>query len=167
MICDQYTRSDKEVMRMGITMLAGQVLKKKGYGYTAIDPDATVYEALEIMSRKNVGALPVLEDGVVIGMFSERDYARRVILYGRASKNTIVRDLMKGPPITVTPMMSVQECMKLMNEHHVRHLPILKDDIIIGVLSMRDLVNAIISDQETTIEHLEDYISGEGHRDRK
>jgi len=152
---------------MSINMLVGQVLKKKGYGYTAIDPEATVYEAIALMAKKNVGALPVLEDGVVIGMFSERDYARRVILYGRASKNTIVRDLMKGPPITVTPMMSVQECMKLMDAHHVRHLPVLKEDTIVGVMSMRDLVNAIISDQATTIEHLEDYISGEGHRDRK
>jgi CBS domain-containing protein len=161
------TQSDKEVMRMGINMLVGQVLKKKGYGYTAIDPEATVYEAIALMSKKNVGALPVLESGVVVGMFSERDYARRVILHGRASKNTIVRDLMKGPPITVTPMTSVQECMKLMDAHHVRHLPVLKEDTIVGVMSMRDLVNAIISDQETTIEHLENYISGEGLRDRK
>jgi CBS domain-containing protein len=151
---------------MSITMLVGQVLKKKGYGYTAIDPAATVYEALELMSKKNVGALPVLENGVVIGMFSERDYARRVILHGRASKDTIVRDVMKSPPITVNPMTSVQDCMKLMSEHHVRHLPVLKDDIIIGVMSMRDMVNAIISAQETTIEQLEDYISGAGHRDR-
>jgi len=152
---------------MSINMLVGQVLKKKGYGYTAIDPEATVYEAIALMAKKNVGALPVLEDGVVIGMFSERDYARRVILYGRASKNTIVRDLMKSPPITVNPMTSVQECMKLMDAHHVRHLPVLKENTIIGVMSMRDLVNAIISDQATTIEHLEDYISGEGHRDTK
>jgi len=147
---------------MGITMLVGQVLRKKGYGYTAIDPDATVYEALELMAKKNVGALPVLEDGMVIGMFSERDYARRVILFGRASKNTIVRDLMKSPPITVNPATSVQECMKLMSEHHVRHLPVLRNDIIVGVMSMRDLVNAIISAQETHIEQLEDYISGPG-----
>jgi CBS domain-containing protein len=154
-------------MRMNITMLVGQVLKKKGYGYTAVDPEATVYEALELMSKKNVGALPVLKDGVVIGMFSERDYARRVILHGRASKNTIVRELMKSPPITVNPMTSVQECMKLMSEHHVRHLPVLKDDIIVGIMSMRDMVNAIISAQETTIEQLQDYISGPGNQNRK
>jgi CBS domain-containing protein len=152
---------------MNITMLVGQVLKKKGYGYTAVDPGATVYEALELMSKKNVGALPVLEDGVVIGMFSERDYARRVILHGRASKNTIVRELMKSPPITVDPMTSVQECMKLMSDHHVRHLPVLKDDIIVGIMSMRDMVNAIISAQETTIEQLQDYISGPGNQNRK
>lgn len=152
---------------MGINMLVGQVLKKKGYGYTAIDPEATVYEAIALMSKKNVGALPVLENGVVVGMFSERDYARRVILHGRASKNTIVRDLMKSPAITVTPMTSVQECMKLMDAYHVRHLPVLKENTIVGVMSMRDLVSAIISDQETTIEHLENYISGEGHRDTK
>jgi CBS domain-containing protein len=152
---------------MSINMLVGQVLKKKGYGYTAIDPEATVYEAIALMAKKNVGALPVLEDGVVIGMFSERDYARRVILHGRASKNTIVRDLMKSPPITVNPMTSVQECMKLMDAYHVRHLPVLKENTIVGVMSMRDLVNAIISDQETTIEQLQDYISGEGHRDTK
>jgi CBS domain-containing protein len=154
-------------MHMSINMLVGQVLKKKGYGYTAIDPEATVFEAIALMSKKNVGALPVLEEGVVIGMFSERDYARRVILHGRASKSTIVRDLMKGPPITVTPMTSVQECMKLMDAYHVRHLPVLRENTIVGVMSMRDLVSAIISDQETTIEHLENYISGEGHRDTK
>ena len=152
---------------MGITMLVGQVLKKKGYGYTAVDPSATVYEALELMSRKNVGALPVLEDGLVIGVFSERDYARKIILLGRASKNTIVRALMKTPPITVTPMTSVQECMKLMSEHHVRHLPVINGDVLVGVMSMRDMVNAIISDQEATIAQLEDYISGEGHREIK
>jgi CBS domain-containing protein len=151
---------------MSIIMLVGQVLKKKGYGYTATDPEATVYEALEIMSKKNVGALPVLEDGVVIEMFSERDYARRVILHGRASKSTIVRDLMKSPAITINPMTSVEECMKLMSEHHVRHLPVLKEGMIIGVMTMRDMVNAIISAQETTIEQLEDYISGAGYRDR-
>jgi CBS domain-containing protein len=119
------------------------------------------------MSKKNVGALPVLENGVLIGVFSERDYARRVILQGRASKNTVVRDLMKSPPITVNPMTTVQECMRLMSEHHVRHLPVLREDVIIGVMSMRDMVNAIISDQESTIEQLEDYISGEGRRDKK
>jgi len=152
---------------MGITMLVGQVLKKKGYGYTAIDHEATVYEALELMSKKNVGALPVLENGVLIGVFSERDYARRVILRGRASKNTVVKELMKSPPITVSSMTTVQECMRLMSEHHVRHLPVLRDDIIIGVMSMRDMVNAIIQDQESTIEQLEDYISGTERRDRK
>jgi CBS domain-containing protein len=145
---------------MGVTMLAGQVLRIKGYGYTAIDPEATAFEALDIMRRKNVGALPVLDDGAVIGMFSERDYARKVILKGRASKNTTVRMLMSTPPITVAPMTTVQECMRLMSENHVRHLPVLKNDILIGVVSMRDTVNAIIADQEATIEQLQDYISG-------
>jgi len=152
---------------MAINMVVGQVLKKKGYGYTAVDHEATVYEALELMSKKNVGALPVLENGILIGVFSERDYARRVILHGRASKNTVVKELMKSPAITVTPMTSVQDCMMLMSEHHVRHLPVLKDDIIIGVMSMRDMINAIISAQESHIEQLEDYISGPGHRNTK
>ncbi|HTG01225.1 MAG TPA: CBS domain-containing protein [Nitrospirota bacterium] len=145
---------------MGTSMLVGEVLRKKGYGYIAVDPDATAYEALEMMSRKNVGAMPVLDDGVVIGMFSERDYARKVILHGRASKNTVVRELMTSPPVTVSPTTSVKDCMALMSEHHVRHLPVLKDGILIGVVSMRDTVNAIIADQETTITHLEKYISG-------
>ena len=150
---------------MTINMVVEQVLKKKGYGYTAIDHEATVYEALELMSKKNVGALPVMENGELIGVFSERDYARRVILHGRASKNTLVRELMKSPAITVTPTTSVEECMKLMSEHHVRHLPVLKNNIVIGVMSMRDMINAIIAAQESHIEQLEDYISGPGSRD--
>jgi len=155
--------SRKEVMHMGTTTLVGQVLKKKGYGYTAIDPEATAYDALEIMSNKNVGALPVLENGMIIGVFSERDYARKVILHGKASKQTPVRQLMSSPPVTVNPKTSVQECMKLMREHHVRHLPVMQDGVIVGVISMRDTVNAIILEQESTIEELEDYISGKSY----
>ena len=151
---------------MSTTMLVAQVMKQKGYGYTGIDPEATAYDALEIMSKKNVGALPVLENGVLIGIFSERDYARKVILRGKASKTTTVRDLMSGPPITVDPSTSVQQCMKLMREFHVRHLPVIKDGVIVGVMSMRDTVNAIISEQASTIEHLEDYISGPGRREK-
>jgi predicted transcriptional regulator len=159
------TLSSKEETRMSTTMLVGQVMKQKGYGYTGVDPDATAYAALEIMSKKNVGALPVLENGVLIGVFSERDYARKVILRGKASKTVTVRDIMSSSPITVDPSTSIQQCMKLMTEHHVRHLPVIKEGVIVGVMSMRDTVNAIISEQASTIDHLEDYISGP--RDRK
>ena len=146
---------------MGITMLVGQVLKRKGYGYTAIDPDATVYEAIELMARKNVGALPVLEDGMVIGMFSERDYARKVILHGKSSRETPVRDIMTRHVITVGPQQTLVDCMTLMTDHHIRHLPVVVDGELAGLVSIGDVVKGIISEQEFMIEQLEKYISGQ------
>jgi CBS domain-containing protein len=149
---------------MSATMTAGRVLKTKGYGFHGIGPDATAYDALELMEEKNVGALLVVEAGALLGVFSERDYARKVILKGRSSKATTVRDLMSGPPVSVKPDLSLRECMVLMTRNRVRHLPVVNNDVILGVISIGDTVNAIISEQESTIEELEEYIAGTGYR---
>jgi CBS domain-containing protein len=144
---------------MQTPITAGQVLRAKGYAYSFIQPSATAYEALEIMAEKNIGAVLVMEQGKLVGMFSERDYARKVILKGKSSKNTSVRELMTGNPITITPRQSMHECMMLMTENHVRHLPVMDGDVLLGIVSIGDVVNSIISQQETAIQDLEDYIS--------
>jgi signal-transduction protein with cAMP-binding, CBS, and nucleotidyltransferase domain len=150
---------------MNTTITVRQVLRLKGYGFNAIGPDATVYDALEIMAEKNIGALLVVENGRLVGVFSERDYARKVILKGKSSRTTSVRELMSSPPITITRDILVRDCMKLMTEKRVRHLPVLDTDgVPLGVVSIGDVVNTIISDQESTIEELEEYIAGTGYR---
>lgn len=138
-----------------------QVLDRKGYGYWAISPDATAYHALEMMADKDIGALAVLDDGRLVGVFSERDYARKVILKGKSSRTTSVGDLMSRKPVCVGPAHTIGECMVLMTKHHIRHLPVVQDDAILGVLSIGDVVKAIISEQEETINQLESYISGD------
>jgi CBS domain-containing protein len=145
-------------------MTVGQVLRTKGYGFHGIGPDATAYDALTIMEEKNVGALLVVENGRLMGVFSERDYARKVILKGRSSKSTTVREIMSGQPISVDPHMSLRDCMVLMTENRVRHLPVMDNEVILGVISIGDAVNAIISEQDSTIEELEEYIAGTGYR---
>jgi CBS domain-containing protein len=159
-----HSQQPKEVQHMSATMTVGQVLKAKGYGFHGIGPDATAYHALELMEEKNVGALLVVEDGALLGVFSERDYARKVILKGRSSKTTTVRDIMSGPPIAVKPDLSLKDCMVLMTRNRVRHLPVTNNDVIMGVISIGDAVNALISEQESTIEELEEYIAGTGYR---
>ncbi len=149
---------------MSTTMTAGQVLKIKGRGFHGIAPDATAYHALELMEEKNVGALLVVEDGALLGVFSERDYARKVVLKGRSSRTITVRDIMSGPPIAVKPDLPLKDCMVLMTRSRVRHLPVLNNDVIMGVISIGDAVNAIISEQESTIEELEGYIAGIGYQ---
>jgi len=142
----------------------GQVLKTKGYGYHGIGPGGTAYDALELMAEKNVGALLVVEDHKLIGVFSERDYARKVVLQGRSSKNTTVRELMSDQPVHVGPEASMRDCMVLMTELRIRHLPVIDGGTILGVVSIGDAVHAIISEQESTIEELEEYIAGTGYR---
>lgn len=149
---------------MNTTTTVGMVLKKKGALLIAIGPDATAYEALELMSERNIGALLVMESGSLIGMFSERDYARKVILKGRSSKNTTIRELMSAPPITIGPAASLRKAMVMMTENRVRHLPVMDHGTVLGVLTIGDVVNTIISEQESTIEELEEYISGTGYR---
>lgn len=149
---------------MDTSISVGQVLRTKGYGFSGIGPDATVYDALELMADKNVGALLVMEHGTVIGVFSERDYARKVILRGKSSKNTPVRELMSSPPVCVGPDTSLRDCMVLMTDKHIRHLPVLNGSAPVGVVSIGDVVHAIISDQESTIEELQEYIAGTGYR---
>ncbi len=149
---------------MRMTMTVGQVLKNKGYGFHGIGPEATAYHALELMEEKNVGALLVVENGVLLGVFSERDYARKVILKGRSSKTTTVRDIMSGPPISVNPDQSLRECMVLMTRNRVRHLPVMNNGAIMGLISIGDTVNALIAEQESTIDELEGYIAGIGYQ---
>jgi CBS domain-containing protein len=146
------------------SITVSQVIRKKGNGFHAIGPEATAYDALEIMAEKNIGALLVVENGRLAGVFSERDYARKVILKGKSSKETTVRELMSSPAITVDLQQSLWECMVLMSKSNIRHLPVMDTDVLMGVVSIGDVVNAIISSQESTIEELEEYIAGTGYR---
>ncbi|NOZ27530.1 MAG: CBS domain-containing protein [Chloroflexi bacterium] len=143
--------------------LVRDILQTKGYDVWSVSPDAMVYEALQVMADKNIGAVLVLEDGEVVGIFSERDYARKVILEGRSSLNTPVREIMTSKVYYVHPGQSLEECMALMTEKHIRHLPVLENGRLIGIISIGDVVKAIISDQKVTIQQLENYILGRGY----
>ncbi len=136
------------------------LLRKKGPAIWSISPDATVYEAIEQMSDKHVGALVVLTAGMLAGIVTERDYARKVILKGRQSRETRVREIMSTPVLYVTPESTLDDCMRMMTTRRVRHLPVLEGERVVGMLSMGDLVNWIITSYEQTIQHLHNYISG-------
>ena len=138
----------------------GQLLNAKGRLVWTIAPDATVYDALELMAEKEIGALVVVQAGQVVGLLSERDYARKVILKGKSSKDTRVKEIMSSPVVTVRPEQTVAECMALMTDKRIRHLPVLENDQLIGLVSIGDLVKSIISDQEFLIENLQAYIVG-------
>ena len=125
-----------------------------------MSPEATVYNALELMAEKNVGAVLVMHANRLVGILSERDYARKVILHGKSSKDTPVREIMTERVVYVRPEQSAEDCMALMTDKRVRHLPVLQDDELIGVISIGDVVKSIISEQEFIIEQLERYISG-------
>jgi len=137
-----------------------RLLEAKGYNIWSITPDASVYEAIKLMSDKNVGALLVLESGKLIGVISERDCTRRVILKERAPKDTKVREIMTSDVIYILPDQTVEDCMALMTAKRVRHLPVLADDQLMGIVSIGDLVKDIISEQEFMIQQLEHYIKG-------
>jgi CBS domain-containing protein len=137
------------------------VLKQKNKsGIWAISPDATVYDALVLMAEKEIGSLLVMTGGRLVGLISERDYARKIALMGRSSKETSVSEVMLSTPITVTPRETVSACMQLMTDHRRRHLPVVDGDRVMGVLSIGDLVNWIVSSQEQTIQQLHGYIAG-------
>lgn len=141
-----------------------QVLQAKGYPETwTIAPDATVFDALKLLSEKGVGALPVVEGGKLVGILSERDYARKVILQGKSSLNTPVREIMTEKVISVDPEESMQACMELMTNMRVRHLPVLADGALIGVISIGDVLKEIITEQELFIRDLQNYIEGRGY----
>lgn len=136
------------------------VLRFKGRQVWSIAPTATVYEAIARMSEKGVGAFLVLSEGRLAGIISERDYARKVILKDRSSKETLVCEIMTGRVITAGPRDTVEECMRSMTEHRIRHLPVLDGEKVIGIVSIGDLVNWTITAHEETIGHLQDYIEG-------
>jgi CBS domain-containing protein len=144
-------------MRMSGTV--GAILKRKGKEIWSVAPDQTVYEAIEMMADKGVGALLVVSDGKLAGIISERDYARKVILQGRSSKTMVIQEIMTSPVISVNPGQAVDECMEIMTRNRIRHLPIMEHEKVLGVVSIGDLVKWVVSEQEETIEHLQNYIS--------
>jgi CBS domain-containing protein len=136
-----------------------QLLERKGRQVWTIDPDATVLDAIGEMADKNVGALVVMEGALVLGVISERHYARSVALAGRSSSDTRVRDIMRTAVPHVTPNTDVSTCMQLITEHRTPHLPVMQGEELVGLVSIGDLVAAIIAEQQSTIEHLESYIA--------
>ncbi len=145
---------------MELTDRISRLLEHKGREVWAVAPEASVFEAIDMMSEKRVGALLVISDGELVGIISERDYARKVILKGRSSRDTEVQEIMTSPVITATSDLTVDECMRIMTAHRIRHLPVVEQGRVGGVLSIGDLVNWIISAQEQMIQHLHGYISG-------
>ena len=137
-----------------------QLINRKGNAVWHTQPDVTVFEALSLMAEKGIGALLVLEEHNLVGIFSERDYARKVILMGRSSRSTAVREIMTKKVLVVHPSQTMDDCMALMTDKHIRHLPVMEDDSVIGIISIGDVVKEIISDQEFVIGQLENYITG-------
>lgn len=136
------------------------ILEGKGGHVWSVAPDTTVYDALKLMAEKNLGAVVVLQGNKLAGIFSERDYARKVILKGKSSKETTVEEIMTQDVVTVEARHSIEECMSMMTSKRIRHLPVVEAEKIVGVISIGDIVKAIISDQEYTIKQLESYITG-------
>lgn len=137
-----------------------EILSHKGTQVWSISPGATVFDAIQLMADKNIGALLVTEADRLVGILTERDYTRKVALKGKSSKQTAVKEILSGTVIHVSPDHTVEDCMRLMTDHRVRHLPVLEADRIVGVISIGDLVNWIITAQSSTINLLQTYISG-------
>lgn len=135
------------------------ILEQKGHQVWSIAPDATVYEALKVMGEKEVGALTVVDGGSLVGIISERDYARKVVLRGKTSRETRVREIMTAAVVTTSPDQTVEECMATMTERRIRHLPVIERGRMMGMISIGDLVKSIIAEQQFMIEQLETYIT--------
>jgi CBS domain-containing protein len=127
----------------------------------AVEPTISVYHAIEIMADKNIGGLMITENGKLVGIFTERDYARKLILKGKSSKDTLIGELMTKAPFTVTRDTSIEDCMKMMSNKRIRHLPVVDNEVLIGIISISDVVRYIIEEQKSIIEHLESYITGQ------
>ena len=138
----------------------GTLLHHKGPSLWTISPNATVFEAIQLLAEKNIGALPVVENDNLIGVFSERDYTRKVALEGKTSQKTLVREIISTNVITATPENTIEDCMKLMTGKRIRHLPILENGKMVGFVSIGDMVNWIISAQNATIDQMESYLAG-------
>jgi CBS domain-containing protein len=145
---------------MEITTTIGSILNRKGTTVWSVSPTNTVFEAISMMAERNIGALPVMEGDRLVGMISERDYARKVILLGRGSRETAVAEIMTVNVRTMGLGDSVQECMQIMTENRVRHIPVLENDKLIGLISIGDCVNWIISAQTAAIDDLERFVTG-------
>jgi CBS domain-containing protein len=137
------------------------ILESKGRNVFSVEPTTVVYKAIETMAEKNIGGLLITENGKLVGIFTERDYARKLILKGKSSNTTTIGELMTKNPFTVTPDSSIEECMELMSNRRIRHLPVLDNGELIGVISIGDVVRFIIEEQKSIIEHLEHYIAGQ------
>lgn len=144
---------------MDLTDTLRLVLKDKGRIVWHVSPDACVYDAIEIMADKFVGALMVISEGKLVGVVSERDYARKVILQGKSSKQTQVKEIMTSPAIFVTPEETVEDCMRIMTAKNIRHLPVVENEEVMGIVSIGDLVKWMISAQQQTISQLHNYIT--------
>jgi CBS domain-containing protein len=147
-------------MSINLAGTVRSILRSKGHDVYSVPPEATVYNALEMMSEKKAGALLVIGQGKLLGIISERDYARKGILQGRMSKQTPVSEIMVSPAIVATMDSTVEECMRLMTANRVRHLAVVDREQVVGVVSVGDLMNSIISAQAETIDRLQDYITG-------
>lgn len=144
-----------------MTTLVRHMLAGKPEVYT-VPPDATVFEALRLMAEKNIGAVLVTADGALVGILSERDYARKMVLHGKNSRETYVREIMTDEVVSVAPTWSCGDCMALMTERHVRHLPVLDEGQLIGIISIGDVVRAVVTEQQSTISTLQSYIMSGG-----
>lgn len=134
------------------------LLQKKGSIVHSVSPYSSVYDALEVLESKNVGALVVMEDETLIGIFTERDYARKVVLKGRSSKETLIKDIMTDSPIFVSPHNTIDDCMQIMTDKYIRHLPVLDNEKVLGLISIGDVVRFVIEEKNFIIENLEHYI---------
>jgi len=137
-----------------------ELIQSKGSSVWTVSPETMVYDAIQMMSDKDVGALVVSKDGKMVGMMSERDYTRKIVLKGKSSRTTPVGEILSETVVQVTPETTVQECLHLMTQSRIRHLPVLKDETLAGIISIGDLVNWVIQAQSSTIQQLETYISG-------
>ena len=140
--------------------LIKHLLDRKGRDIISVKPETSVLDAIRLMAEKGIGSLVVMEDQEMLGIMSERDYARKVIIKGRSSESTAVSEIMTGNVFTTSSSETVNDCMSVMTEKKIRHLPVVEDNVVIGMISIGDLVEAIIADQQEEIEHLEHYISG-------
>jgi signal-transduction protein with cAMP-binding, CBS, and nucleotidyltransferase domain len=154
------TEHPKATEAMIDTITISEVLDDKGNQLWSVAPDTLVYDAIQMMADKNIGALPVIEGERILGIISERDYTRKVVLQGKSSKSTSVREIITGQIVAVTPDQTVQDGLRLMTKHRIRHLPVMKGSKLLGIVSIGDLVNAVINAQQATIDQLQTYING-------